>query len=299
MSLRLALLSRWLRLTERRMLARARDPAPLRRRFERQARLLPAPRGARRETVSVAGRPALRVTGAGTGAKDGAGLLLHFHGGAYVFGSPRTHWKMLARLSAATGCPALLPDYRLAPEHPFPAAFTDALAIWEEICTRFDPGRVVIGGDSAGGGLALALLAEILRRDLPRPAGTYAMSPFTDMTLSGASLRENASRDALLPASRMADLRDLVLAGADPADWRASPLEAAFTGAGPVWLSCSETEILRDDTLRLASRLWGQGIRTTLHVAKDVPHAWPIFGGILPEADAALADLAEWVAALR
>lgn len=295
MSRRLRLLSAWLRLTEKRRLSREADPARLRRGFERQSRLfLPAPRGATRRMLPLGDREALAVRGAGGPDRQDAPIL-HFHGGAYVMGSPRTHWKMLARLSALTGRPAFLPAYRLAPEHPCPAAIEDALAVWRAICTRYDPARIVLGGDSAGGGLALGLLGEILRLGLPAPGALYAMSPFTDMTFSGASIRENAERDALLPVSRLADLRKMVMAGGDPEDPRISPLQARFAGAGPVWLCCSEAEILRDDTLRMAARLRDDGVAVTLVREQTPPHVWPIFAGLIPEADVTLDALARWI----
>ncbi|RMD92953.1 MAG: alpha/beta hydrolase, partial [Alphaproteobacteria bacterium] len=201
------------------------------------------------------------------------GLLLYLHGGAYVIGSSRTHKAMVARLCALTGAEAFLPDYRLAPEHPFPAAFEDACAAWSGLIERgYRANEIVIGGDSAGGGLALATLAHLCQSRRPPPAAAFAFSPWTDMTLSAPSLKENARADPLLPAARVAEARDYYLAGADPRDPRASPLFAAFPGAPPVFLQVALTEILRDDTLRMAEHLSSQGADVVTDLWPDAPH---------------------------
>lgn len=290
------LLKPYLRLTEKRHLARAQDPAALRRSFEAKARIFfHAPRGARYRRATLAEVPVLQAE-----AREVAGStrprILYFHGGAYVFGSPDTHKAMLARLSAQTGLPTVLPKYRLAPEHRFPAALEDAEAVFRALAAQ---GPVILGGDSAGGGLALALLARCLDRGWPPPVGTFAFSPLTDMTFSGASLAENAAADVILPASRLADMRAMYLGDADPADPRASPLFADFSGATPVWLGVGDTEILLDDTRRLATRLRAQGVAVTEVVARDLPHVWPILQTLLPEARDTLRAVAHWAKTLR
>ena len=296
MSLARRLLNPWLRLTEKRGLTRETDPVVLRRSFETKARLFfHAPRGTRYARESVAGVQVQWVTARGV-VRKGAPLLLYFHGGGYVFGSSDTHRAMLGRLSAEVGLPACLPDYRLAPEHPFPAAMMDALAIWRAVAAR--PGGVVLGGDSAGGGLALALLGEILRQGLPPPKGLFAFSPLTDFTFSGESLRDNAGADVVLPASRAEEIARLYLRDAAADDPRASPLFADFTGAPPVWLTAGDTEILFDDTRRMAARLRAQGVAVTEEKVHDLPHVWPMFHNILPEARASLRDLAAWISSL-
>ena len=148
--------------------------------------------------------------GGGAGVREGGAAVLYFHGGGYVFGSSDTHRAMLARLSAEAGLPACLPDYRLAPEHPFPAAIEDALAVWRAVAAR--PGGVILGGDSAGGGLALALLGGAAA-GAAAAAGVFAFSPLTDFTFSGESLRENAEADVVLPASSAEEDRAALPAG--------------------------------------------------------------------------------------
>ncbi|MDR9393606.1 MAG: alpha/beta hydrolase [Roseovarius sp.] len=290
------LLNGWLRLTEKRLLARGPAPDVLRRSFERKARwFFHAPRGTRFEDGHVAGVPVHWVRAPGVGRESGP-LILYFHGGGYVFGAPRTHRAMLAEVSRLTGLPACLPDYRKAPEHPFPAAMEDALAVYGALAAR--PGGVILGGDSAGGGLALSLLAGCTRREGSGPVATFAFSPLTDARLAGESLRRNAEADVMLPASRADSLIEMYLQGADPSDPRASPLLAGFVGAGPVWLAASDTEILLDDTRRMAAVLRDQGVAVTETITHDLPHVWPIFHNVLPEARATLRDLAGWIKSL-
>jgi len=292
--LRLRALTAYLRWVEKPWLARVRDLPALRHGFERSARLgFRAPPYTLALPDRVGGRPALWVA---CRARH-AGAILYLHGGAYLMGSPETHRALVAALSGATGLPALLPDYRLAPEHPFPAALEDARAAWNGLIARgYPPDRIVLAGDSAGGGLALALLAGLLAEG-QRPAATVAFSPWTDLTLSGASLAENATADPLLPVSRLSEAREYYLQGADPANPGASPLFAAFPDPPPVFLQVAETEILRDDTLRMADRLRSHGAEVALDLWPDAPHVWAIFQGRLPEADAALARAANFVTA--
>lgn len=295
MSLFRHILNPWLRLTEKRHLARA-TPEKMRSAFEWKATLFfRPPRGTRYGQTELIhdGRSLTAVT---VNADAPGPLILYFHGGGYVFGSPDTHKAMLAKLSELTGLPVCLPRYRLAPEHPFPAAPEDALTAYRAVMDH--PGGIVLGGDSAGGGLALSLLAEITRLKLPQPLGTFAFSPLTDLTFTAPSLSANARADVVLPASRTAEMAEMFLQDADPRDPRSSPLFADFTWAGPVWLVVGDGEILLDDTLRMADRLDAQGISVTYDVLHDLPHVWPIFHNMLPEGRATLRALARWITAL-
>lgn len=292
MSLRARLVSFSLRTFEKPRLARIADPADLRAGFERKARrLFRPPRGTVCTHGTLGGVPVLRVRP--PGAADPAPVIFYLHGGGYVFGSARTHMAMVARLAHLAGAEAVLVDYRLAPEHRFPAAFEDAEAAWSALPPTGAP--VWIGGDSAGGGLALALLAQLLARGGRLPDAVFAFSPLTDLGFTAPSLTENSRTDAMLPAGRAAEMADLYLQGADPADPRASPLLAEFSGAPPVWMALSKTEILRDDALRMERRLRGQGVMVDLEIAPDLPHVWPFFQGLMPEAHDTLARLAGWL----
>ncbi|MGY6547926.1 MAG: alpha/beta hydrolase [Roseinatronobacter sp.] len=225
-------------------------------------------------------------------------IILYFHGGGYVMGSPQTHAALAAYLARKAALPCALPDFRLAPEHPFPAAFEDARAVWDALIARgVAPDRIALGGDSAGGGMALALLAHLCAQDLPRPACVFAFSPFTDLTYSGASILENAQSEILLPPERLERLRARVLGAADPADPRISPLFGRFPGAPPVLLQVARSEILRDDTRRMAAHLRAEGAQVTVQEWGNLPHVWQFFPGWLPEARRALTDAAQFIRA--
>jgi acetyl esterase/lipase len=298
MSLRRHILNASLRVMEKPYLARVAEPDDLRRGFEMKSRFwFRPPRGTKFSTTQInSADGALTLHWARSGVVRDDAMILYFHGGGYVFGSPRTHRAMLARLSDMTGLPACLPQYRLAPENPFPAAIDDALATYRALISEgWGPNRIVLGGDSAGGGLVLALLGEICRLNLPRPAGCFVFSPLTDLKFSGDSTRTNAKADVMLPATRANEMAAMYLQGADPADPRATPLNAIFTDASPVYLAVGDTEILLDDSRRMAEVLQEQGVDVALRIAHNLPHVWPIFQRLLPEADATLHELANWI----
>lgn len=298
MSIRLKLLNGFLRVFEKPKLARAKTPDDLRKSLELKARFLfPAPRKTRfsGDILEFGGHAISAQWAKGENASEDR-VILYFHGGGYVFGSPQTHRAMLARLSAMTGMAACLPKYGLAPENPFPAAIEDAVLAYRALLERgFDASQIVMGGDSAGGGLVLALLGEIKAKSLPKPAGVFALSPLVDLTFSGASVVENAQSDVMLPASRAADMAQMYLDGADPADPRASPLLADFSGMPPVFIAASDSEILLDDTRKMANHLREQGVDVTDKIVQNHPHVWHIFQRVLPEADQGLRDIAAWI----
>lgn len=297
MSVQLQILNTSLKWVEKPFLARVTEPAHIRRRFEMTARVwFHAPWGtkSRWDTLEHEGSsvPALWTGASLTGTKT----VLYFHGGGYVFGSPRTHAAMLGTLARMAGVRACLPQYRLGPEAPFPGAVDDALAAYLALLGQgIAAQEIVIGGDSAGGGLALALLGQLLEKGYPLPAACFAFSPLTDLTFSGESMQGNEQAEVLLPAERAGDLAEMYLAGHDPMDPRASPLFADFHGAPPVWLAVGTTEILLDDTRRLVDRLTGKNVPVTVDIQDDLPHVWPIFHGVLPEARATLRELADWI----
>lgn len=293
MSRRARFLNWWLRHVEKPALARMTvdDLARVRRRFEFQARLLfPLPRGLPRRWTVRAGMPTLEI------GSDTATRLLYLHGGGYVFGSPRTHRGLAGRLVHRTGIGAVVPDYPLAPEHPFPTAPDAVLRLYREMAAE---GPVILAGDSAGGGLALALLAQICADPaLPQPLTTVLLSPWTDLTLSGESFTTNAETEVLLPVGGIAEARDEYMAGRDPNDSRASPLFAEFPGARSVHIWVGDREILQDDSRRIAVRLRAQGIAAQLTETHDLPHVWPLFPGwLLPEAEITLDQMVDAIRA--
>jgi len=290
MSLLRPVLNTWLRWTERRFLSRANDPQGPRKRFEAMARLVfRGPRGAVYKPTTLDDVPALRVTGPGAGE---AGVILYFHGGGYFFGSPETHRKMLARLSQLSGVPAVLPNYRKAPENVFPAALQDAITAYREVLETTPAHRIVIGGDSAGGGLALALLHEICASGAPQPALTFAIAPWADLSDRNVAHRPTAGSEAILPPERLYEVASEYFANTNPRDPRVSPVFGTFEGAGEVLILVSDSEVLFDDSRRMTETLHKQGVPVVLSIERDLPHVWPIFHWILPEADRSLKQLA-------
>lgn len=217
-------------------------------------------------------------------------VVLWLHGGAFLSGSGQTHAPFLARLSRLAGVEVAAPDYRLLQEAPFPAAFEDARAAWEGLrALGYRPGDVALGGDSAGGGLAAALLAHLLARG-QRPAAVVLVSPWMDLTLSGASLGTLGPRDALIPVGRMREVVERYLAGADPTDPRASPLFAAFPDPPPALVQVGTGEALRSDAEAAAALL---GARLSL--LPGAPHVIHVLDGWVPEARAAVREAAGFV----
>ena len=297
MSRRLRLLNWVLLRAARPLMSRVASPAFHRRHFEFAARVyFHAPRGCRAEAVDLGGVPAQIVR---TPQSRADRTLLYLHGGAFAMGSPRTHRALVASIAARTGVTGVLPDYRLAPEHPFPAAPDDCLTAYRALLARgVDPATLVIGGESAGGGLVFTLLADILREGLPLPAAVFALSPVVDLGFGAATIRENAARDVLLPANRVGEVQRHYLAGHDARDPRASPLFADFHGAPPVAIWAGDTEILLDDARRMAAHLKDDGVAVRCDILHDLPHAWPLFHNYLPEARETLDEIADWLSPL-
>lgn len=283
MGLRLAILNLWLRLLEKPTLARMQDPAVLRQRFERVAsHVFVKPKDVVETPETWGGVPCTRY-----GGKSGPATLLHLHGGAYLAGNAKTHGHLTAWLGHEADLPAVLAAYRLAPEHPFPAALDDALAVYTALSQT---GPVVLSGDSAGGGLVFALLVALREAGLPDPVACVAFSPWADLTLKADSLRRNAWADVMLPAQRLIEVAQRYLDGADPTDPRASPVLAHFRAAPPPsFIAYGAREILADDAVAMAAALRRDGGSVTVDCHPEAPHAWPIFARRLREADATLA----------
>lgn len=288
MSLRLAVLSFWLRLIEKPSLARMQDEITLRRRFEQIATwLFIMPTGMNGVAGTLGSIPATRY------GPDAETSILYLHGGAFLAGSHRTHGHLAAWLAQYAGMPAHLIEYRLAPEHPFPAAVDDAFLAYEALAAR---GSVVLAGDSAGGGLVFSLLVALRDKGRKDPLACVAFSPWADMTLRAKSLIRNERADCMLPADRMPEVAARYLDGADPSDVRASPVLAQFNPAPPpAFISYANNEILADDALAMAATLGRDGGDVVLECHDAAPHAWPIFARHLPEADATLAAAGQFV----
>jgi len=223
------------------------------------------------------------------------GLIYYCHGGGYIVGSPRPYRRFAARMARATGRDVAVIDYRLAPEHPYPAATDDALAGYRALLAAGHRAEdIVIAGDSAGGNLALVTLLRIREADLPHPSAAILLSPWTDLLGTGASIVENANADPMLPSNRIVEVARAyagVVALDDP--W-VSPLYADFRGLPPLMLLVGSTEILRDDAVRVAERARAAGVATMLQVWPKMPHVFPVLADVLPEGRRAIGHIAEF-----
>ncbi|GJD51669.1 Monoterpene epsilon-lactone hydrolase [Methylobacterium crusticola] len=244
----------------------------------------------------IAFRPG-RVGGVAGEWAERAGLpaaaprLLYLHGGGFVGCSARTHRPLIGGL-ARHGLRIFAPDYRLAPEHPFPAALDDAAAAWDAFAAQ---GPAGLAGDSAGGNLALALMLRARRDGAALPGAAALFSPATDMAGTGASMRENARRDAMFDPSGMHHMVQAYVAGHDPADPLVSPLLGDLAGLPPLLLHVGAREVLRDDSVRLAEKARAAGVAVSLTVWPVVPHVWQFAGSFLPEARRSLAEAAAFL----
>jgi monoterpene epsilon-lactone hydrolase len=257
------------------------------------ASLAQPPAGTQVAAANAGGVPAEWVTPAGVASGR---VIMYLHGGAYQLGSPATLRHLVALLSAAAQARAFSVDYRLAPEHPFPAAVDDAVAAYRWLLeVGHDPASVAIAGDSAGGGLALATLVALRDAGDPLPAAAVAMSPWTDLALTGESLRTRADADVMLKPPGMPQTAALYLAGADPRHPYASPLYAELHGLPAILIHVGDAEVILDDSTRFAARARAAGVDVTLEIWDEMPHVFQAFAGLLPEADQAVAQIGSWL----
>jgi monoterpene epsilon-lactone hydrolase len=254
------------------------------------AKLVPRPRaGTEVRPVDAGGVPGDLIT---TPASRPDRHVLFLHGGGYVTGSPALYRHFTWRIATAARAYVLAIDYRLAPEHPFPAALDDALAAYRWLVAGMaHPQRTAVMGDSAGGGLALALLLRLRDAGLELPAAAIALSPWTDLALTGASLSLNVKSDPMLNAADARLFADCYLAGADPHDPYASPLYGNLAGLPPTLIHVGSDEILRDDAVRMAAALRIARCRADIEVWPRMPHVWHLFAPVLPEARQAIANI--------
>ncbi len=247
------------------------------------------------ETVNAGGVPAEWIIPP-TAAADR--VILYLHGGGYVMGSIKTHRATVARIARAAQARALAIDYRLAPEHPFPAALEDTLAAYRWLLGNgYRPGKIVIAGDSAGGGLTLAALLSIRDRKLPMPAAAAPISPWTDMEATGASFESRANRDPMVGKAELLPMAKLYLGNADPKNPLAAPIHADFHGLPPLLIQVGDAETLLDDATRVAQRAKRDGVKVELEVWPDMFHVWHAFAKILPEGQQAINKLGQFILA--
>lgn len=248
------------------------------------------PRDVRVERVDAGGVPGAWISA--PGARDDAAVL-YLHGGGYILGSIQTHTELCSRIARASGVRVLPIDYRLAPEHSYPAAVDDAVAGYRWLRGQgLDPSRIAIAGDSAGGGLTLATLVALRERGLELPACAVCLSPFTDLTGSG---QPHANDDPLLAPEAIAMMAATYLQGADAKRPTASPVFADFRGFPPLLLQVGTRERLLPDAVRVAERARAAGVDVTLEKGEGLIHVWHLFGPEMPESRDAVARIGAFV----
>jgi monoterpene epsilon-lactone hydrolase len=268
--------------------------AARRERLDEVGAVWPVAEDVRLETVNAGGPPGEFSIAPGS---DPSKALLFFHGGGYCSGSIVSHRRMATEAGRACGVAALAVGYRLAPEDPFPAALDDAVAAWRFLRGRgVEASRIIVGGDSAGGGLTLALLQRLRDEGEAPPSCAWLVSPWTDLTMSGETL---ASKDAVDPLVHKAYLDELatayVPAGMDRKDPRLSPLFANLSGLPPLLIQVGSEETLLSDAARLAEAAGAARVAVTLEVWPRMIHAWPLWNARLEPGRQALARLGAFV----
>jgi monoterpene epsilon-lactone hydrolase len=254
------------------------------------------PEGIVVEPVSLGGRPAEWITPDG-GA--GGGLVLYLHGGGYCIGSLDSHRDLAGRIAVASGCTVVTVDYRLAPEHPFPAALDDAVAAYVDLLALgVEPGGLAIAGDSAGGGLTVAALLALRALDVPLPAAAVCLSPWADLTQSAPAFEHLAALDPMVSKSGLDLMAASYLGATDPRTELASPLFAEdLAGLPPILIEVGQHEVLLDDSTRLAERLDAAGVQVGLTVWPEMIHVFQAFpGSLIPESDQSIAAVGAFLA---
>lgn len=223
--------------------------------------------------------------------------IVYLHGGAYVSGSPRSYRRLVSHLAAITGCRVYAVDYRLAPEHPYPAALDDSIAVCTSLLGSEPAQKLIIAGDSAGAGLSLATAVSLRDRGAPLPAALVCIAPWADLTCSGESMRTRARRERMMsPAGLAIDARRYA-PGEDLRNPLISPLFADLRGLPPLLIQVGDDEILLDDSTRLAAAAEAAGVSVTLQVWPRLWHVWHLYAGLMPEADAAMRAIADFIGA--
>lgn len=222
--------------------------------------------------------------------------ILYLHGGGYYFCSPATHRNLVFAFARRSGARIFSLDYRLAPEHPFPAAFDDALAAYRKlIADGVSPQSLVIAGDSAGGGLALAALLALRDAGDPLPAGAVLFSPWTDLAATGASVTTNDGRDPMFHGRAIAPAGKLYTGSADVRNPYVSPLYGRLDGLPPLFIQAGDTEVLFDDSTRVAEKARAAGVSVEFEILPNMPHALQMLAPFVPEANKALEHAAQFV----
>lgn len=245
------------------------------------------------EPVTVGGVKCERVTPEGAEAER---TILYLHGGGYVQGSPRSHRPMVARIAEAAHATAIVADYRLGPEHRFPAAVEDAVSVYRALLAQgVEAEGLIVAGDSAGGGLAMALALALKAQSLPQPAGYFVISPWVDLTQSGPSYRTKAGTDPTISKAGLDQMAQAYLGGLDPRDPLASPVFGDFEGVAPVLIQTGSEEALLSDSITLADVLAHARVEVRLEVWPEMIHVFHAWGAVLTAARRAIRLAGTWM----
>jgi monoterpene epsilon-lactone hydrolase len=245
------------------------------------------------EEVTAAGLAAIWANPLGC---DTERVLVYFHGGGFVSGSKDSHRKVAAHLAKAAGVRALIPDYRLAPVHPFPAQLDDARSLYDWLLAKgHQPSKIALAGDSAGGNIATGTALALNRYGGALPRAVVAFSPWYDMEANGPTFESNAAVDVAISRQLVHDFAPMFLGGQSPVDPLANPLYSDPAGLPPLLLTCGGDETLRDSVERFAALARQSGVDVALHVADGMPHVYQLLAGRVPEADASISEAGKWL----
>ena len=248
------------------------------------------------EGVAFENAPAVEGLWATPRNWDGESAIVYLYGGGYVISSPHSRRKLAGHLANASAARALVPRYHLAPESPFPSAVEDAAADYGWLLREgYRPERVIIAGDSSAGGLTVATMLKVRENGEPLPAGGVPISPWVDLACTGQTLEANATVDLTVTKASLERMAAQYLHGADPRTPLASPLYADLSGLPPLLIVVGGDEALLDDSVRLARSAGMAGVDVTLYIGAGMQHIFPIYCGAIPEADAAVAMIGEWI----
>jgi epsilon-lactone hydrolase len=292
-SRRAALLRAALRL-QKRSLSKIDSPIPeLRRHLTRIEPFVPGRRKYTEMTpVDANGVPAMHAAVPDSRSDR---CILYFHGGGYAVGTAALYRDFLWRVAGAARAHVLYFDYRLAPEQPFPAALEDAVNAYRWVASRYDCRHVAFFGDSAGGGLVFAAMMKIRDDGLALPRAAVALSPWTDLTMSGASWKSNAAADPMMDAAKIPQLARNYAAGTDPAHPYVSPVFGDPDGLPATLIHCGSDEILRDDAVGMADKMRASRCEVKIEVWPKMPHVWQLYARILPEGRSAIARIGNFL----
>jgi acetyl esterase/lipase len=263
--------------------------------IESMSMLMPLAADISFERADAGGVPAAWVAAPGA---DATRVVLYLHGGGYVIGSINTHRELASRISRAAAARVLVIDYRLAPEHPHPAAVDDAIAAYRWLLAQGAlPARLTVAGDSAGGGLTVATLVALRDAGLPLPAAGVCLSPWVDLEGLGESMTTKAAADPMVQRDGLLTMAAAYLAGQSSRTPLAAPLYADLSGLPPLLIQVGTAETLLDDATRLAERARKAGVAVTLEPWEDLIHVWQAFAPLLPEGQRAIDRIGEFIRA--